>query len=106
MPERWWIYADRRTKLFERINSFDRVVAMAVVSKIVQPVIVPSNHVVLNKVVLFCYDDDAHFGLLTSTFHWWWAVAYASTLETLLRAIAKVYAARDPNCRGSGGLRR
>jgi hypothetical protein len=35
--------------------------------------------------VVFAYDDDAHFGLLSSGLHWWWAVTRASTLETRIR---------------------
>jgi hypothetical protein len=35
--------------------------------------------------IRFTYDDDAHLGLLSSTLHWWWAVAHASTLETRIR---------------------
>jgi hypothetical protein len=34
---------------------------------------------------VFAYDDNAHFGLLCSGFHWWWAVTHASTLETRVR---------------------
>jgi hypothetical protein len=35
--------------------------------------------------VVFAYEDDAHFGLLSGGFHWWWAVTRASTLETRIR---------------------
>jgi hypothetical protein len=35
--------------------------------------------------VVFRYDDYAHFGVLSSSAHWWWAVTYASTLRTDLR---------------------
>lgn len=35
--------------------------------------------------VVFAYDDDFHFGVLTSGFHWWWAVMRASTMRTDLR---------------------
>jgi hypothetical protein len=34
---------------------------------------------------VFAYDDDVHFGLLSSAFHYWWAVAHASTMRTDLR---------------------
>ena len=35
--------------------------------------------------VVFAYDDDGHFGLLSSGFHWWWAVTHASTMRTDIR---------------------
>jgi hypothetical protein len=38
-----------------------------------------------HAVHVFAYDDDAHFGLLSSGFHWWWAVAHASTMRTDIR---------------------
>ena len=34
---------------------------------------------------MFAYDDDFHFGTLTSGFHYRWAVRYASSLETRVR---------------------
>jgi hypothetical protein len=34
---------------------------------------------------LFAYDDVFHFGVLSSAFHWWWTVKYASTLESRIR---------------------
>ena len=84
LPERWWQFADRRMQLYEQINALEHVVAMAVVSKVAQPVLVPANQIFLNKVVVFCYDDFGHFGLLASSFHWWWFVEHGSTLETRL----------------------
>ena len=40
----------------------------------------PTGHRAMSDMlVVFAYDDDAHFGLLSSGFHWWWAVTHAST---------------------------
>jgi hypothetical protein len=52
------------------------------VSKTVQPVIVPTGIVYAHKIVVFAYDDNAHFGLLSSGLHWWWAVSRSSTMRT------------------------
>jgi hypothetical protein len=38
-----------------------------------------------HALVVFAYDDDFHFAVLTSAFHWWWTLTYASTLETRIR---------------------
>ena len=84
LPERWWIFADRRIDLYERIAPFDQVVAMAVVSKVGQPVLLPADQIFLNKVVVFCFDDMFHLGLLASALHWWWFLNQGSTLETRL----------------------
>lgn len=34
---------------------------------------------------VFAYEDDAHFGLLSSQLHWWWAVTQTSTLGAGIR---------------------
>jgi hypothetical protein len=52
---------------------------------VVQPVLSPTRYVFSNTLGVFAYDDDAHFGLLSSGFHWWWAVTRGSTLETRVR---------------------
>ena len=46
---------------------------------------VPAGGVASEATIVFAYEDDAHMGLLTSAFHWWWAVTYASTMRTDLR---------------------
>ena len=34
------------------------------------------------SIIVFAYDDAAHFGLLASGIHWWWAATNASTMRT------------------------
>lgn len=83
--ERWWQYGDKRPELSLAIADLDRVLVIAATSKLVQPAFVPNGPVYSHAVVVFAYDDDFHFGVLTSAFHWWWAVTYASTMRTDLR---------------------
>jgi len=63
----------------------DRVLAIARVSKTVTPAFIPTGQVASEATAIFAYDDDGHFGVLTSALHWWWAVTYASTMRTDLR---------------------
>jgi hypothetical protein len=77
---RWWQFGEVRTALRAAIAPLDRCIALAKVSKAVQPVFVPTDQVLSEKVVVFAFDDDFHFGVLSSTFHWWWAVTNSSTL--------------------------
>ncbi|MHB1438749.1 MAG: type IIL restriction-modification enzyme MmeI, partial [Thiobacillus sp.] len=49
------------------------------------PVFVPQGHVLTHSLFVFAYEDDGHFGLLSSVFHWWWAVTRSSTLEARTR---------------------
>lgn len=58
---------------------------MGSVTKVVLPVWVASGLVYSDMCIVLAYDDDAHFGLLTSAVHWWWAVTRSSTLETRTR---------------------
>lgn len=81
----WWLYASDAKQLYEAATGLDRVLAIARVSKVVQPVFVSTAQVFSDALVLFPYDDDAHLGVLSSGFHWWWTCTYASTLETRIR---------------------
>ena len=82
LPQRYWIYADKRPKLYRTIKPRDRVLATSRVSKTVQPVFVPTGQVLSEETVVFAYDDYFHFGVLTCGFHYRWAVRHTSTLGT------------------------
>jgi len=83
--ERWWQFAERAPGLYRAIAPLDRCVAITRVSKTVQPMFVRSGIVTSEATVVFAYDNDRHFGLLSSSFHWWWAVTHASTMRTDIR---------------------
>jgi hypothetical protein len=83
--ERWWRYAEHAPGLYDAIGELERAISIAIVSKTVQPVFVPTDIVFSHAVAVFAYDDDAHFGLLSSGFHWWWAVTRASTMRNDIR---------------------
>lgn len=82
---RWWQYLRPRTDLYATVAAFSRVLVITLVSKVVLPVFVPTGQVFAHLLGVFAYDDDFHFGVLSSAFHWHWAVKYASTLETRIR---------------------
>lgn len=83
--ERWWQFGRQGQKLYQAIELLDRCVVITLVSKVVQPMFVSTDMVFAHATAVFAYDDDAHFGLLSSGVHWWWAVTRASTLETRIR---------------------
>jgi hypothetical protein len=78
----WWHFERARPALYRAIASLNRCIAVTLVSKVVQPMFVPTGIVYAHKLGVFAYDDDAHLGLLSSGPHWWWAVTRSSTLET------------------------
>ncbi|RAO51548.1 hypothetical protein LUPAC06_06233 [Micromonospora saelicesensis] len=82
---RWWQYGERAPGLSLAISSFERVVAIARVGKIVTPIMVPTKQVISDQVVVFATEDTGVFALLSSAPHYWWAVTRSSTLETRVR---------------------
>jgi hypothetical protein len=80
--ERWWQFARPRQEVYRRLASLDSCVAIARVSKTVQPMIVSTDKVFNEKIVLFATSDYGDFGLLACGIHWWWAVTHSSTLRT------------------------
>lgn len=81
----WWQFAETRPGLYNAIAELARVLVIANTSKLVQPAFVAAQQVLDKQLTVFAYDDDFHFGVLTSSLHWWWAVARASTMRTDLR---------------------
>ncbi len=83
--EYWWQYGATAKELYRTIEPLDRVLALSRVSKTIQPVRIPTRQVLSDATVVFAYDDNFHFGLLTCGFHYLWAVRHGSTLETRVR---------------------
>ncbi len=63
----------------------EQVLAIALTSKVVMPARVPTGMVYSARDGVFAYDDGAHLALLSSAFHYWWAITRASTMRTDLR---------------------
>jgi hypothetical protein len=85
MVDEWWKYWNPRPGLYDAIRSFNRVLVITRHSKAVLPAFIPTGQVFGDATVVFAYEDDFHFGVLTSAFHWWWTQARSSTLETRTR---------------------
>ena len=78
--DRWWQFGRQGKDLYRAIVPLSRCIAIGLVSKAMQPTFGPTDIVYAHKLGIFAYDDDAHFGVLSSSVHWWWAVARTSTL--------------------------
>ena len=83
--ERYWMYAETTPKLYRTIALLESVLVITLHSKSVQPCFVPASQVFSHGLGIFAYDDDFHLGVLTSGFHYRWAVRHGSTLETRVR---------------------
>ena len=82
LPQLYWIYAEKRPKLYRTIEPLERVLAIALTSKLVQPCFTPVGQVFSHSLGIFAYDDDFHFGVLCSGFHYRWAMRFASSMRT------------------------
>ncbi len=85
LPERYWQYAEKRPALRKATASLDHVLAIARVSKVVLPVLVPTGQVLSEACVVFASEDLALLGMLSSSPHYWWAIRNASSMRTDLR---------------------
>jgi hypothetical protein len=80
--EKWWQYSEYRRGLVRSLEGLDRAVVIALVSKVVMPVMVPTGQVFSHKLGVFATDNPAMLALLSSAPHYWWAITRSSTLET------------------------
>jgi MmeI, target recognition domain len=85
MVEKWWQHWNMRPDLFGAIRGLRRFLAISRVGRVGLPVFVPAGVVASDATVVFAYEDTAHFALLSSAIHYWWAIANASTMRTDLR---------------------
>lgn len=80
LPQKWWIYADKRPKLYSTIASFEHVLVTPRVSKYVNFVFVPRRQIFMDKVVVIADRRFSIFPVLQSNLHTYWAWRYSSTL--------------------------
>jgi hypothetical protein len=81
----WWQFAETRPGLYQAIAGLDHVLAISLVSNVVQPVRVPTGQVFAHVCGVFALDDFASLAILSSSAHFVWVLRYASTLETRIR---------------------
>jgi hypothetical protein len=81
----WWQYAEKRPAMLKAINGLDRILVVALVSRTVMPVIVPTGQVFSHMLGVFASGDLAQAALLSSGVHYAWALAHASSLKGDLR---------------------
>jgi len=82
LPDRWWIYADKRPKLYSLIRDLYRVLVIAQVSRTVAFAFVSPKQVLDAKLVVFPFEDARFFAILQSSFHYHWAWRYCTTMKT------------------------
>ncbi|MQA06886.1 MAG: hypothetical protein GEV07_30740 [Streptosporangiales bacterium] len=81
----WWKFEKLAPGLRAAIAGLSRVVVITLVSKTVMPVLVPTGQVFSHALGVFAIGDTAMLALLSSSPHYWWAVARASSMKADLR---------------------
>ncbi|MGH3885270.1 MAG: type IIL restriction-modification enzyme MmeI, partial [Pseudonocardiaceae bacterium] len=78
---RWWQYADKRPAMRKAIAGLDEVLVIALVSKTVMPMRVPTGQVFSHALGVFATDSFANQAVLSSSLHQMWAIKYGSGMR-------------------------
>jgi hypothetical protein len=82
LPQKWWIYGEKRPALYGAISQLDQVMVIAQVSKTLAFTFIPKNQVISMMCIAFAFDDYLMFGLLQNNIHLCWVQKYASALKS------------------------
>ncbi|GAA4240015.1 hypothetical protein GCM10022254_63140 [Actinomadura meridiana] len=79
--EIWWRFTRPTVELYDKISDLQRVLVIALVSRLVMPTFVSTGHVLSHKLGVFAVEDRASLALLSSAYHYHWAWASSSTMK-------------------------
>jgi len=85
LPQRWWIYAEKRPALYNTIRGLERVLVIPRVTQHAGFAFLPPGTVFSDGLVVFALPRDATFCLLQSRVHEVWARCFASSMKDDLR---------------------
>ncbi len=77
----WWQFGAIRTGMRRAIADLDEVLVIALVSKTVMPVRVPTEQVFSHMLGVFATDSYAQQAVLSSSIHRYWAISYGSGMR-------------------------
>ncbi len=82
VAKRWWQFGAERVGLYAAIASMKQVFVIPRVSKFLTVSASPTNIVASEATVVIASESFADFGIIQSTIHQFWTIAYQSSLET------------------------
>jgi hypothetical protein len=85
LPQKWWIYADKRPLLYKTISTLDRVLGRSRVSNTHSLAFLPTNIVASDATVIFTFSENTWFACLQSNFHDVWLLQNSSSMRTDVR---------------------
>jgi hypothetical protein len=80
LPQKWWIYADKRPALYSTIAGMERVLVKTLVSNTFAFGYVSAQQVFAHKLAVFPISSSAWIVTIQSVFHALWSERYSSTL--------------------------
>jgi uncharacterized protein (DUF433 family) len=82
LPQKWWIYADKRPALYQSLSTLKRTLVIARTSKTGAFTFVSPKQVLNANLTIITIDDYVYFSFLQSTIHNLWAWKYSAKLKT------------------------
>jgi hypothetical protein len=82
LPQKWWIYGEKRPKLYNTIRDFEKTIVIARTSKTGAFTMVPTKQVLNANLTIIAFNKYYQYSLLQSTFHISWAWKYSTKLKT------------------------
>lgn len=82
LPQKWWIYADKRPALYLAISKLKRTLVIARTSKTGAFMFVSTRQVLNANLTIIAREEYYDFSILQSTIHNVWAWKYAAKLKT------------------------
>ncbi len=77
----WWLFLRSRPAMREAIADLSEVLVIALVSKSVMPMRVPTGQVFSHMLGVFAIDDYGVQAILSSSLHQFWAITYGSGMR-------------------------
>ena len=77
----WWLFLRARPAMRKAIRNLDDVLVIALVSKTVMPIRVPTGQVFSHKLGVFATNSFADQAVLSSSLHQTWAIKYGATMR-------------------------
>lgn len=80
LPQKWWIHAEKRPKLYETISKLKKVIVTPLVSKYLTFSVLDTGHVFNNKLCVIAYESNYKASVLQSALHEIWTWKFCTTM--------------------------
>ncbi len=82
LREHFWQFEHPAAELYERISGLNETIGIAETSGTLTPAMIPTEQTIANTVVVIPSSDYSLLGVLTSSFHYWWAIEQGTAMKS------------------------